>query len=209
MPHIGRFPALESHLDRVMVFTQNVDGLHRQAREPGIIEIHGNLQALICTSCDHEEAAPDLSRTGNSPALPGMWRRIAAQSCAFWRIFAGGRTGLFNQAMQDGFDIVFSIGTSSVFPYISQPVCLPRGGIPTVEINPARTQLSDIVDYYLPLGAAEAMSAILARLGLGRKSWKALHHLVFEWFWQAYFRTSFRRLNGIGAVHQKCLTLGK
>jgi NAD-dependent SIR2 family protein deacetylase len=41
-------------------------------------------------------------------------------------------------ALQEGFDIVFSIGTSSVFPYIVQPVVYAASaGIPTVEINPA------------------------------------------------------------------------
>ena len=70
-------------------------------------------------------------------------------------------------ALQEGFDIVFSIGTSSVFPYIVQPVVYAASaGIPTVEINPARTQLTDIVDYYLPLGAAEAMTRILGELGM-------------------------------------------
>ena len=69
--------------------------------------------------------------------------------------------------VQEGFDIVFSIGTSSVFPYIVQPVVYAASaGIPTVEINPARTQLTDIVDYYLPLGAAEAMTRILGELGM-------------------------------------------
>jgi NAD-dependent deacetylase len=73
----------------------------------------------------------------------------------------------FIDAFQEGFDIVFSIGTSSTFPYIVQPVVFAAtSGIPTVEINPARTQLSDIVDYYLPLGAADAMSRIVRTLGL-------------------------------------------
>ena len=72
---------------------------------------------------------------------------------------------------QEGFDIVFTIGTSSIFPYITQPVVLAAGsGIPTVEINPSRTMLTDIVDYYLPLGAAEAMTAILERLALEQRS---------------------------------------
>jgi NAD-dependent deacetylase len=74
----------------------------------------------------------------------------------------------FINALQEGFDIVFSIGTSSVFPYITQPVVFAAGsGVPTVEINPSRTALSDIVDFYLPLGAAEAMTVILARAGMG------------------------------------------
>src|SRR5574343_1955841 len=52
---------LERHLERVMVFTQNVDGLHRAAGSTDIVEIHGNLQELACTACDHEEVAGDMS----------------------------------------------------------------------------------------------------------------------------------------------------
>ncbi|HEX6735931.1 MAG TPA: NAD-dependent protein deacylase, partial [Azonexus sp.] len=73
----------------------------------------------------------------------------------------------FIGALQEGFDIVFNIGTSSVFPYITQPVVFAAGsGITTVEINPSRTPLSDIVDFYVPLGAAAAMTAIVARTGV-------------------------------------------
>ena len=39
-----------------------------------------------------------------------------------------------------------------------------QNGIPTVEINPLQTRLSGVVDYHLPLGAARAMTAIMARL---------------------------------------------
>ncbi len=71
----------------------------------------------------------------------------------------------FIDAFQEGFDIVFSIGTSSIFPYIVQPMIFAAtSGIPTVEINPDHTQLSDIVDFYLPMGAAEAMTRIAVQL---------------------------------------------
>ncbi len=160
---------LEESLDRVMVFTQNVDGLHRQAGSREIIEIHGNLQALICTSCDHEEAAPDFAGREIPPLCPVCGAVLRRKVVLFGESLPEEELDYLIQAMQDGFDIIFSIGTSSVFPYISQPVLFAaRNGIPTVEINPATTPLSDIVDYYLPL-AAEAMSVILARLGLGPK----------------------------------------
>ena len=161
---------LEESLDRVMVFTQNVDGLHRQAGSREVIEIHGNLQALICTSCDHEEAAPDFAGREIPPLCPVCGAVLRPKVVLFGESLPEEELDYLIEAMQDGFDIIFSIGTSSVFPYISQPVLFAaRNGIPTVEINPARTPLSDIVDYYLPLGAAEAMSVILARLGLGPK----------------------------------------
>ena len=158
---------LDEHLDRVMVFTQNVDGLHRQAGSREIVEIHGNLQELECTECSHEEAAVNLSGREIPPRCPTCGGALRPKVVLFGEALPEEALDRFIDAFQEGFDIVFTIGTSSIFPYITQPVVLAAGsGVPTVEINPARTMLTDIVDYYLPLGAAEAMSAILERLGL-------------------------------------------
>lgn len=158
---------LERHLDRVMVFTQNVDGLHRAAGSHEIVEIHGNLQELMCTACSHEEAATDMSRREVPPLCPACGAVLRPKVVLFGEALPEDELDRFIEAFQEGFDIVFSIGTSSIFPYIVQPVVLAAAsGIPTVEINPARTKLSDTVDYYLPLGAAEAMRGIIERLGL-------------------------------------------
>lgn len=158
---------LEEHLDRVMVFTQNVDGLHRDAGSHEIVEIHGNLQTLACTACSHEEAAGDVGAREVPPRCLVCGAILRPKVVLFGEALPENELDRFIEAFQDGFDIVFTIGTSSVFPYITQPVVLAAcSGIPTVEINPARTQLSDIVDYYLPLGAAEAMTEILDRLGV-------------------------------------------
>ena len=158
---------LESQLDRVMVFTQNVDGLHRLAGSQEIIEIHGNLQELKCTACDHAELSPDVAGREVPPLCPLCGAVLRPKVVLFGEALPEVALDNFIDALQAGFDIVFSIGTSSIFPYITQPVIFAAdSGIPTVEINPAETQLSGIVDYYLPLGAAEAMTALMARLGL-------------------------------------------
>ena len=71
----------------------------------------------------------------------------------------------FMAALEQGFDMVFTIGTSGVFPYVAEPVAwCARAGIPTVEINPIQTRITQHVAFHLPLGAAHAMEAILARL---------------------------------------------
>jgi NAD-dependent deacetylase len=58
-------------------------------------------------------------------------------------------------------DFIFSIGTSSVFPYIRQPmVAANHLGRPTVEINPEDTEISVLVDIKLRMRAAEALDAI-------------------------------------------------
>jgi NAD-dependent deacetylase len=61
-----------------------------------------------------------------------------------------------------GFNMVFVVGTTAVFPYIADPVVRAvRANVPTVEINPSRTRLSDMVRYYVPERAALALPKIL------------------------------------------------
>ena len=63
--------------------------------------------------------------------------------------------------LETGFDICFTIGTTSVFPYVQQPVYLLKMNKKiTVEINPDRTEISEIADIKIPLGAKEAMQKI-------------------------------------------------
>lgn len=156
---------LEERLDRVMVFTQNVDGLHRMAGSRDLIEIHGNLHHLLCTVCAHEETVPDLSGRELPPRCPVCGGLVCPNVVLFGEALPEAEMTRFIDALQTGFDMVFSIGTSSVFPYIVQPVLYAsRNGTPTVEINPAQTPLSEVVTFHLPLGAAAAMQALMQRL---------------------------------------------
>ena len=67
---------------------------------------------------------------------------------------------LFSE-LDSGFDLVFSIGTSSVFSYIAEPVRMAvQFGRPTVEINPGVSEVSDLVDIKLTMRAAPALDAI-------------------------------------------------
>lgn len=156
---------LEKYLPRVMVFTQNVDGLHRQAGSRDIVEIHGNLQELICTACDFEETVADLSGHQLPPLCPSCGSVLRPKVVLFGESLPADEMDRFLDALETGFDIIFTIGTSGVFPYIAEPVMwASRVGIPTVEINPIQTRLSSSVEYHLALGAAEAMTAIMRRL---------------------------------------------
>ena len=158
---------LERRLDRVMVFTQNVDGLHRMAGSRDLIEIHGNLHHLLCTVCAHEEVVEDLAGRQLPPQCAVCGGLLRPNVVLFGEALPEAEMTRFIDALQTGFDMVFSIGTSSVFPYIVQPVVYAaRSGTPTVEINPSRTPLSEVVNFHLPLGAAAAMRALIQRIGL-------------------------------------------
>lgn len=158
---------LENILSAVLVFTQNVDGLHRLAGSSDVIEIHGNLQELVCTGCAFEETVSDLSGRALPPLCPACGAVLRPKVVLFGEALPEAAMDRFLDALDVGFDMVFTIGTSGVFPYIAEPVFWAvEAGIPTVEINPVRTRLSSSVDHYLPMGAAEAMQAIMARMNL-------------------------------------------
>ena len=157
---------LERRLDRVTVFTQNVDGLHRKAGSSDVIEIHGNLQELFCTACDFAETVDHLAGHEMPPRCPRCGSVLRPNVVLFGEALPEAAMERFLDALDAGFDMVFTIGTSGVFPYIAEPVAwAAQSGIPTVEINPLQTRLSPIVDYHLPLGAAVAMQALMQRLG--------------------------------------------
>jgi NAD-dependent deacetylase len=153
---------LEEHLPGgVTVFTQNVDGLHRLAGSPNLIEIHGNLQTLICPACGFEEAVDDLAGRELPPRCPACGGVLRPDVVLFGEALPELAMERFVDALEAGVDAVFVIGTSGVFPYIAEPVVwASQFGIPTIEINPQQTRLTQHVTHHLPLGAAEAMRAI-------------------------------------------------
>lgn len=156
---------LEERLDKVLVFTQNIDGLHRLAGSRNVIEIHGNLQQLRCTCCAYQAPTGSLSGRPLPPTCPTCGGVLRPAVVLFGEALPEAAMQRFIAALEDGFDMVFSIGTSSVFPYIAEPVLWAmESAIPTVEINPSRTPLSKLVDFHLSCGAAAALSALMARL---------------------------------------------
>lgn len=149
---------------KVVVLTQNIDGLHGKAGSSDVIEIHGTLEACSCSQCGAEQT-PAANGDGALPRCTLCGGVVRPNVVLFGESLPYRATDRLYRALDEGFDMVFVIGTTAVFPYIAEPVVMAiREGVPTVEINPARTRLSSQVEFYVPRGAAEAMSAICAGL---------------------------------------------
>ncbi len=150
----------------VTVLTQNIDGFHCQAGSRDVIEIHGNLFELYCSHCGHEERVADYSRlTTLPPPCPQCDHWLRPRVVLFNEMLPELALNRLYATMDAGYDLVFSIGTTSVFPYIAQPFLLAgQTGALAVEINPADTEVSRHADVRWRCGAAEAMTALMAQM---------------------------------------------
>ncbi len=150
----------------VWVLTQNVDGLHRAAGSTRVIDIHGDVRQLLCVDCAYERVVSDYRGLACPPACPDCGGLVRPDVVLFGEMLPSHKVALLQREVMRGFDAVFSIGTSSLFPYIAQPVVLARRtGALTVEINPGATSLSKAVDERFATAATEALLAIEAALG--------------------------------------------
>jgi NAD-dependent deacetylase len=155
----------ERRFERVWVLTQNVDGLHRMAGSRNVIDIHGDVHDLLCTACDHRETVSDYSTLPALPLCPRCQAVLRPGVVLFGELLPEEKVTAMERELARGFDVVFSIGTTSVFPYIARPVMDARlRRRPTVEINPGETMVSALVDVKLPLRAAEACEALWSRI---------------------------------------------
>ena len=143
------------------VLTQNIDGFHRSAGSNQLIEIHGRVGELYCEACHHQEQVDDYSHIESVPYCPRCHSVLRPNVVLFGEMLPEDAVSHLHREMVRGFDLVFSIGTTSVFPYSAQPVFdARRWGAKSIEINPGITEVSPFVNYKLSMGAAEAMERI-------------------------------------------------
>lgn len=158
---------MEKKFRRVWVLTQNIDGFHRAAGSRQVIDIHGDIHELTCTRCSFAETVADYSGLQTvPPSCPQCRAWLRPKVVLFGEFLSQDKISLLHRELAKGFDLIFTIGTTSVFPYIAGPVIRAREqGIPTVEINPGTSEVSGLVTEKIPAGAAASLEAIWAYYG--------------------------------------------
>lgn len=157
--------AVGARLPRTVVLTQNVDGLHGAAGSTDVIEIHGNIHGLECPGCRFRTEVPDYAGLPIPPPCAACGGILRPSVVLFGEMLPGPAVHRLETELARGFDVVFSIGTTSVFPYIAAPVVQARRlGIPCIEINPGASQVSHLVSLRLRSGAAATLDAIWRHL---------------------------------------------
>lgn len=166
MPHRGHevLAEMQDYFDDVCILTQNVDGLHQRAGSRNVIDIHGNLHELACMSCGWRASVPHYAGLDIPPRCPDCQGVVRPLVVLFDEDLPTDKLQRLWSELTTGFDVIFSIGTSSLFDYIVEPVRLGRRmGVLTVEINPELTRVSGMVHLKIPAGAAAVLDAIWDR----------------------------------------------
>jgi NAD-dependent deacetylase len=153
--------AIEAHKPGTWVLTQNVDGLHGQAGSRNLIEIHGRLRDLVCTECAWSRSVPDFAGLELPPRCPDCRGLVRPDVVLFGELLPTRAVDQLERQRLLGFDMVFSVGTTSLFSYIAEPLLeAVARGVPTVEINPGRTEVSDAVRHRIADRAARSLQRL-------------------------------------------------
>lgn len=150
---------------RVWTLTQNVDSFHSDAGSKNLIEIHGNFRTLYCTKCSHISEHVDYRNLRIPPRCPECNSILRPNVVLFGEMLPEDQIGLLQRELSRGFDLIVSVGTTSVFPYIAGPVWQARSrGVPTIEINPGESEVSHVVTLKISAPAGETLDIIWKEL---------------------------------------------
>ncbi|MDD3352462.1 NAD-dependent deacylase [Zoogloea sp.] len=160
---IARLEALHG---QVTVLTQNVDGFHLEAGSRDVIEMHGTLRRLRCVDCGRARQVSSYAGLEIPPECPYCGGLLRPDVVLFGESLPDAAVHRYQTVLEAGPDLIVSVGTGSAFPYIAGPVVWAVDkGIPTIEINPGHTPLSEQVRVCLKMRAAEALPAMLDAAG--------------------------------------------
>lgn len=159
---------LQRRKPQCWVLTQNIDGFHRRAGSPAerLIEIHGELQPLYCQSCGAESDELEEHLTRPLPPHCTVCGGILRPPVVlFEEMLPEEAIDTLYAQLRKGFDLVLLVGTTASFPYIVEPVLRTKaaGGF-TVEVNPALTDLSSLVDVKIEGRALDILPRLISHI---------------------------------------------
>lgn len=159
---------LEHLLPKVVLITQNVDGLHEEAGSQDIIEVHGSIRRFKCfDNCQGYPTYVTVTdaqlASDNPPECPHcalglvrpdvVWFGETLPAAALQRAFS----------VAEACDVMLVIGTSGlVQPAASFPLLAKRNGAFVIEVNPNHTHNTRLADVALRGPSGEVLPTLLA-----------------------------------------------
>jgi len=160
-PNLGHKAIAElEEFVKVVVLTQNIDGLHQKGGSSSVLELHGSIIKIKCTVCDFKDEIfteysnlPPLCKCGNilrpdvvwfGEGLPqDVWQEaiIHAKSC----------------------DVMVIAGTSLVVsPANTLPIYAKQNNAMLIEVNPEETIMTSEMDSSIRSTSAVALPELVS-----------------------------------------------
>lgn len=150
------------------VITQNIDGLHLDAGNLNVIELHGTNRYAACQHCGKEWPTPAIvervEKGEDAPECDTCGGPIKARTISFGQGMPEKEMRLATEATLKA-DLYISIGSSLVVePAASFPVLAKQSGASLVIVNAQPTPLDDIADLVIREPIGETMRKLLRQL---------------------------------------------
>ncbi len=152
---------MEKHNMLKGIITQNIDGLHQAAGSKNVVEFHGTIHRLLCTSCNLPYKTKDTDLTQEEPKCPSCGSVLKPDF-----VFYGEGINKKNydkaSEMAQKADLVIIVGTAGqVMPACYLPFTSKRYGAKIIEVNTLESAFtSQITDYYFQTKATEFFSEL-------------------------------------------------
>ncbi len=155
---------LEALVPRVVVVTQNIDGLHQRAGSSRVIELHGTMNSFRCIDGRHRGFTWDdvTAQEDKPPRCPECGEILRPEVVWFGE-------GLPPEALRAAeqfsasCDVMLVVGTSGVvYPANEMPFIARSAGATVIDVNPSRESRSPAADVFLQGPGGEVLPALVA-----------------------------------------------
>lgn len=162
-PNLGHKAIAElENFTKVIVLTQNIDGLHQKAGSTNVLELHGSIIKIKCSVCDFKNE--NLSEFSNIPPLCKCGNILRPDVVWFGE-------GLPQRVWEEAIihantcDVMFIVGTSLVVsPANTLPIYAKQNGSLLIEINPDKTIMTQDMDLSIRSTSASALPELISVL---------------------------------------------
>jgi len=150
--------ALEKYV-KVVVLTQNIDGLHQRAGSSRVLELHGSIIRIKCTVCDYSD-----NITASFKELPPQCKcgKLLRPDVVWFGESLS--QDVWEEAIMEAnsCDVMIIVGTSLVVsPANTLPIYAKQNKAVLIEINPEQTDMSSEMDLSIRDTSVNALSQFI------------------------------------------------
>jgi len=152
---------LERRVSSFTLITQNVDGLHELAGSRNVLEVHGSIWRMRCTSCAREQ----MDRRTPLPEIPPKCEcgGLLRPGVVWFGEALPPRIWHDAEAVARSAEVFLLVGTSAiVYPAAGLAQIAKASGARVVEINIVETVISSEIDEFLQGPSGELLPQLIA-----------------------------------------------